>query len=139
MRLLSRTSSFETDRATTIVDITKKIDYLLSSLTNRRRSKQRMAGLKDIVEWASNLALDLAKQRALVKLNRPSDSLGAFDPGTMLEVTGEEEREGEVTDLPQSRGKQVKLCVFPAVVRQSDESGVGFDKEHLVSKAQVLL
>ena len=130
--LLEKSSEYRSDRAAVVQEISKKIDFMTSNLAGLGPSDGRLSHLNQVVEMAAILAMDLAKQRALFKviMDRPGST--TFDATSMEDVL--QDHKGE-----KLQGRPIQSVVFPAVKRWGDDSGNGYDTEHTISKAQVLV
>ena len=129
MKLLEKTSSYISDRADSIDEVTQQIDSMVSDLTGSATSQGRKSDLVRIVDTASKLALETAKQRALYKLQMPT---GAFDPQNM-DALAVDDLNGDGFD-----GKAIRAAIFPSVTRWGNEKGASYERGVTIFKAQVL-
>jgi len=128
MTLLEKTQGYRSDRASSVQEVSKKIDYMTSALTGLEYSEARFQHLQQIVETAAGLAMDTAKERALIKVEKPSST--TFDATSMEDVL--QDHKGEVL-----QGRPIQGVVFPAVSKTPEgEGGAG---GYLIAKAQVLV
>ena len=75
MRLLETSSEGRSERTDAIASVYRKtIEMLMRIATGVEPASDCVEGLRLIVEAASALALDVGKQRALYKFERPSGS-----------------------------------------------------------------
>ena len=130
--LLEKTTWSQRERTASVQEISKRIDDMTSSLAGLPGSEQRLRRLSQIVGSAAGLAIDIAKQRSLVRFAKPQGSL--FDVETMEDVLQEDR--GDVL-----RGKPVRMVVFPAVTRHGDDTNTGTNtrKGVTILKSQILL
>ena len=118
------------DKSDAVDAISKKIDWVTSSLVEVKPSRVRLEQLDLIVDAAASLAMDIGKQRGLFKLEQPSNYL--FDSKTMEEVFFSKN-----VDSPE--GKKIRSVVFPAVTKWGNDEGVGYERSITILKAQVLV
>ena len=130
MKLLEKTSNHDLDRAESIDEITQQIEYVISDLTGSITSRGRKADLVRIIEAAAKLAVDTTKQRALYKLQMPT---GALDPQVMDAVSVDGSK---ATDLD---GKSIRAAIFPSATRWGNEKGIGYERDVIIFKTQVLV
>ena len=130
MRLLEKTSNYQSDRKEAVEDLSQMIDAACSELTKTRPKGERRASLEEMVDSAASLALDMAKQRAMFRIERPSNSV--FDP-EMMETWN--------NDTEAVTGAPIRAVIFPAVTKCSGESASGSAWSHslVIVKAKVLL
>ena len=130
MRLLERTSNYQSDRKEAVEDLSQTIDAACSELTKTRPKGERRASLEEMVDSAASLAIDMAKQRAMFKIERPSNSV--FDPEMM---------EAWDVDTEAVAGAPIRAVVFPAVTKCTGESVAGsvWSNSLVIVKAKVLL
>ena len=128
MTLLEKTQGYRSDRAAAVREVSKKIDYMSSGLTGLDYSEARFQHLQQIVETAAGLAMDIAKERAVIKVEKPSST--TFDATTMEDVL--QDHKGEVL-----QGRPIQGVAFPAVIKVAEAEGTGGG--YLIAKAQVLV
>ncbi|MCJ1247788.1 hypothetical protein MMC30_005003 [Trapelia coarctata] len=128
MTLLEKTQGYRSDRASSVQEVSKKIEYMTSTLTGLDYSEARFQHLQQVVENAAGLAMDLAKERAVVKVEKPSAT--TFDATSMEDVL--QDHKGEVL-----QGRPIQGVVFPAVIKAPEGEGAG--GAYLIAKAQVLV
>ena len=130
MRLLEKTPSSISDRADSTNEVTQQIESMVSDLTGSATSQGRKSDLLRIVDTASKLALETAKQRALYKLQMPT---GAFDPRNMNALAAHD------SNGDGHNGKAIRAAIFPSVTRWGNEKGAGYERGVTIFKAQVLV
>ena len=130
--LLAKTTWTQGERAASVQEISKRIDDMTSSLAGSPASESRLHRLTQIVDSAAGLAIDIAKQRSLVRFAKPRS--GNFDAESMEDVL--QENQGETI-----RAKPVQMVVFPAVTRYTDETSTNTNTRNVVTilKSQVLV
>ena len=126
--LLEKTPHYRTNKARAVQEISKQADYMTRNLAGQGPSEVRMHHLNRVMEAAAVLAMDLAKQRSLFKVERPGSSFSAASMEDILQSSTE--------DAPQ--GKSVQGVVFPKVVKVPDGDN-GAEKSVVISRAQVIL
>lgn len=126
MTLLEKTPGYRSDRASSVQEVSKKIDYMTSSLAGLEYSEARFQHLQQIVDAAAGLAMDLAKERAVVKVEWPNST--TFDATSMEDVL--QDHKGDVL-----QGRLIQGMVFPAVIKTPEGEGAG--SGYLIAKAQV--
>ncbi|KAI9703753.1 MAG: hypothetical protein M1836_007523 [Candelina mexicana] len=131
LTLLSSNPKILADSAQATQVITRKIDSLTSPFSEIPQDSNRTSHLHQIVQTASNLAFEVAKQRPqyTLKLERVGSSFSAISMEDVLQ-----DSKGE-----QLHGRAIKVVVFPAVIKWGDEDGENYERSTVVSKAQVLV
>ncbi|KAI9716642.1 MAG: hypothetical protein M1812_005180 [Candelaria pacifica] len=131
LNLLSSNPTILADSAQATQVITRKIDSLTSPFSETPQDSNRTSHLHQIVQTASNLAFEVAKQRPqyTLKLERVGST---FSPNSMEDVL--QDSKGD-----QLQGRAVKAVVFPAVTKWGDDEGENYERAVVVSKAQVLV
>lgn len=132
MTLLEKTSDYQKERKSSVEEISKKIDSMTSNLAGLGPSDARLKQLRQVVDSAANLALDLGKQRAVFKIIMERPGVTTFDASTMEDAL--QDNKGE-----NLRGRPIQIVVFPAVVKWGDDLRAGHDNGRTISKAQVLV
>ncbi|KAL9116529.1 MAG: hypothetical protein Q9187_006945 [Circinaria calcarea] len=131
MTLLEKTSDYRKERKSSVEEISKKIDSMTSNLAGLGPSEARLKQLRQVVDSAANLALDLGKQRALFKIIMERPGIKTFDASSMEDAL--QDNKGE-----NLQGRPIQIVVFPAVVKWEDDLRAGHDSGRTISKAQVL-
>lgn len=128
MTLLEKTQGYRSDRASSVQEVGKRIEYMTSAIAGLEYSEARFQHLQQIVEAAAALAMDIAKERAVVKVEKPKGT--TFDATSMEDVL--QDHKGEVL-----QGRPIQGIVFPAVIKTTEGEGTGGG--YLIAKAQVLV
>jgi len=129
MTLLEKTQGYRSDRASSVQEVSKKIEYMTSAIAGLEYSEARFQHLQQIVEAAAGLAMDVAKERAVIKVEKPNST--TFDVTSMEDVL--QDHKGEVL-----QGRPIQGIVFPAAIKRvEEEEGTGGG--YLIAKAQVLV
>jgi hypothetical protein len=112
--------------------VTQHIDYSVSALVSgsSENPERRLQHLRQIVQSAASLAIDLEQQRANFVFERPKSAL--FDSATMEDVLQEKKPE-------ELRRHAVQSIVFPAVVRYGNNEGADYETRTVILKAAVLV
>ena len=132
MTLLEQSPTYRNDRASAVVEVSKRIDDMTSNLAGLGYSEARLRQLSQVVEAAASLAMDLAKQRVLFRLYMTIAGATEFDAATMEDVLQDHKAEG-------LQGRLIRGIVFPAVKKWGDDSGNEFERAQTIFKAQVLV
>lgn len=119
------------DRADAVETISHKLARLLSSLTGSDCSTEQLTHLEQIVEAAAVLAMDVAKQRALYKVEMPTGL--RFDRMYMEDVGTQED-----SSVVSGKGT-VRMVIFPFVTKWGVEAGIGYESFVTISKTKVLV
>ena len=110
--------------------VCRRIAQMISSITGVEPASACLQALLQILEATSALALEVSKQRALYKMERPSGSI--LNTDTMEAVSGCGSKDSVM-------GKSVLAVAFPAVTRWGTAAGIGYDRSTTLLKAQVLI
>jgi hypothetical protein len=133
---LESSPSWLAQRNQAVTTLTTHISTILLPLAPT--SPDLLTYLHQVVETASTLAIDLAKQRARYEITM-FDNVGEggllFDQKTMEDVWQESTTEVGPggTLVNELSGRKVRAVVFPLVVKRSDE------RSTVISKAKVLV
>jgi hypothetical protein len=137
--LLEGTSTWTTSRTEVIEALTHQVDTLTSSLAESPHHQvERYASLRQLVEMASALAVDLGKQRSRYEVR--SEKAGTlFSPLTMEDVLQDNVTsvgvDGTVVNVLQ--GRPIRAVVFPLVVSWGGDRG--HEGSEIILKAKVLV
>ena len=127
--LLERTPSYATDRANSVQELAERINHSIASMASTSTvSDQRSQRLRQIVDSAAGIAMEMMRQSSPVRFAKPGSS--TFDPATMEDAL----QDGREEVL---RGKSIQVVVFPAVTRSTEALDGG--KDNTILKAQVLV
>jgi hypothetical protein len=136
--LLESSPRWTQERNLASATLTQRISTLLAPLTHpsSRSNAELQALLRQVVETAARLAVDLAKQRARYEVqDRFEGPVATFDPAIMQDVLQASRTEvaadGKLVN--ELKGREVRLVVFPLVVRWATGKSV------VISKAKVLV
>ncbi|KAI9773267.1 MAG: hypothetical protein M1839_002179 [Geoglossum umbratile] len=134
--LLESSPDWLTERNQAIANLTTRVSNILSPLVPP--STDLLTYLNQVVETTSQLAIDLVKQRSRYEVIM-FDNVDAggllFDPTSMEDVWQESTTEvgPDGTLVNELSGREVRVVVFPLVVKRSGE------KSTVISKAKVLV
>ena len=128
MALLDKSPAYRTERATSVQEISGRIDFMAADIAGLGASELRASQMHKIVNSVATLASDLAQQKSTYDL---SMERGVFDSVSM---------EDALQDYSEDRlqGKPVQCVVFPAVKKWEDGIDRGSTRGRVISKAQVL-
>ena len=129
MPLVERDPSFQENQSACIKKLAKEIDEYTSSMVGVSFFDQRLEHLTGIVHAASELAVELARQRMLFIFQKPESQ--TFIANSMIDVQ-------QVVTSVHLEGSPIQCVVFPEVLRYGNDLGQGFEHPVLVSKAVVL-
>ncbi|MCJ1376935.1 Mucin-12 [Xylographa soralifera] len=128
IRLLEKSPSFRRDQASSVQEISEKIDQITSSLTGLDKSEARLQHLNQIIEAAATLALELETEQTQYKVERPNSR--TFEARSMEDVL--QDHKGEVL-----QGKPIRGLVFPGIIKIQGQNGA--DQGLVIFKAQVIV
>ncbi|MCJ1404280.1 hypothetical protein MMC11_007505 [Xylographa trunciseda] len=128
MRLLEKSPSYRRDQASSVQEISEKIDQTTSNLAGLDNSEARLQHLNQVVEAAAALALDLEKEKMQYKVERPYGR--TFDTGSMEDVA----QDHIGANL---QGKPIQGLVFPCVIKMQGQTQA--DQGLVIFKAQVII
>ncbi|MCJ1431332.1 hypothetical protein MMC27_000683 [Xylographa pallens] len=126
--LLEQSPTFQQDQASSLQDISEKIDQLTSSLAGLDHSEARLQHLKQVVKAAATLALALEKEQTQYKVEKPNSR--TFDARSMEDVL--QDHKGEVL-----QGKPIHGLVFPGIIKNQGQ--LEAEQGHVIFKAQVIV
>ena len=129
MSLLEKSSAYRTERATSVQEISKRIDSRAADVAGLGYSEQRSGQMYKIVNSVAILVSDLMRQKASYDLVMEK---GTFDSVSMEDALQDH---GEET----LQGKPVQCVVFPAVKKWEDGGERGTNRGRVISKAQVVV
>ncbi|EPE27296.1 hypothetical protein GLAREA_03211 [Glarea lozoyensis ATCC 20868] len=135
---LLRRAPPESDALTS--SLTAELNTLLHALTSLPSTPARDASLLPLLHSAITLTQLLRSQKARFEIHMPAIAASAgdatkggdsmeFDPETMEDVGGSEDEGGE---------REVKLVVWPGVIKYGDENGERVDLRNVVCRVRVL-
>ncbi|MCJ1391586.1 hypothetical protein MMC18_004450 [Xylographa bjoerkii] len=128
MRLLEKSPSYRRDQASSVQEISEKIDQMTSNLAGLDSSEARLQHLNQVVEAAATLALELEKEQAQYKVERPNSR--TFDARSMEDVL--QDHRGEAL-----QGEPIQGLVFPSVIKIQGQNQA--DQGLVIFKAQVIV
>ncbi|KAI9842643.1 MAG: hypothetical protein M1837_007010 [Sclerophora amabilis] len=115
----------------TAENIATHIDMLTKPFADKEWDESRISGLEQIVDAASRLSIELARQGASYQvIMEEADS--RFSSATMEDVF--QEQKGDILE-----GRPVRAVVFPTVIRFAGEDGPDAGESVVILKGQVLV
>lgn len=147
MTILSARPTFETKRAADAEEIVNTILHLLNYLLPppSQYTVLALASLRNLVQDAVQLAIEMRTQRAEYVMKRPPrpeyDDNGDVTNtvpfrASIMQNRGTEPASGQELE---AEGATVKMILFPQVIRRGNEHGENYDTEVTVLPMQVLV
>ena len=131
MRLLEKSPSYRRDQASSVQEISEKIDQVTSNLAGLSHSEARLQHLNQVVEAAAALALELEKEQTQYKVERPNSR--TFDARCMEDVL--QDHRGEVL-----QERPIQGLIFPSVIKiQGQDKADQAEHSLIIYKAQVIV